>query len=290
MSFSLKVRRAREQDRQAVFSFTKKTWEWGDYIPSVWETWLKHGDTLVAAYDDEPIAIVHLQYNGTQSWLEGLRVSDKFRRKEIGTKLVQESINQLTRRKKSIVRLTVDLQNIPSLKLFSKLGFRENFRFYSLEKDTLSQTSTKAVVATKQHISEAWKFVKKSKELNLSKGLYSNWWRWWQLTNEELEKYVKNEQCLLHFKANQIDGLLLFQRNKSISGGESCQICFTSGSRTAVTDMMGRLAEIQRVPPKYFFALVPQNSKNAEFLQSMNFGARWRFALMALSLAPTQHP
>lgn len=291
MPSSLTIRKATEQDREPVFSFTKRTWGWGDYIPSVWETWLKQGDTLVAIHDRKPIGLVHLQHNGKQSWLEGLRVSDKFRRKGIGSKLVEESIRHLRKKRKSIVRLTVDLQNIPSLKLFSKLGFRESFRFCSLEKDTLTEKgNSDAILAKQKHASEVWTFVGKSKELKPSQGLYSNWWRWWLLNDKELERCITNKQCLLHFKQSRIDGILLFQRNKSVRRGESCQICFMSGGRPASVDMIGKLSQIQSTPARYFFGLVPQDSKNARFLQSLGFTVRWRFVLMSLSLAPTQHP
>ena len=36
----LEVRRAREEDREAVLAFCSQTWEWGDYIEYVWDEWL----------------------------------------------------------------------------------------------------------------------------------------------------------------------------------------------------------------------------------------------------------
>ena len=88
----IKVRKASQQDREAVFQFCRRTWKWGDYIPSVWDIWLRDGNTLVATAGGKPIAILHLQYHNSEAWLEGLRVSDKFRRRGIATKLVEEGI------------------------------------------------------------------------------------------------------------------------------------------------------------------------------------------------------
>ena len=40
MSSALIIRPARPEDRPAVERICAHTWEWGDYIPEVWEEWL----------------------------------------------------------------------------------------------------------------------------------------------------------------------------------------------------------------------------------------------------------
>lgn len=288
---TIKVRKASQQDREAVFQFCKRTWEWGDYIPSVWNIWLRNGDTLVATTDEKPIAILHLQYNNAEAWLEGLRVSDKFRRRGIGTKLVQEGIRQVKRRRKSVLRLAVDLNNASSLKLFSKLGFKETFRFYYLEKKNLNKDKHQVSIATSEHLSKAWNFIKKSEEMKASKGLYANWWRWWHLTSNQFEDIIRTEGCLLYGTSSRIYGLMVFRTNKTMSGATSCQICFMHGSDNAKREMLAKLGDmLPKGKIQYYFSLVPERSKNLKFLQGLNFTGVWRFALMSASLAPTRHP
>ena len=37
---STEIRPARPEDREAVLAFCMHTWDWGDYIESVWDEWL----------------------------------------------------------------------------------------------------------------------------------------------------------------------------------------------------------------------------------------------------------
>jgi len=56
------VRKARSSDRETVFRFCEKTWSWGDYIPKVWDKWLKqrNGGVFVATINGMPVGISHL--------------------------------------------------------------------------------------------------------------------------------------------------------------------------------------------------------------------------------------
>ena len=59
----LEVRRAREEDRDAVLAFSSQTWEWGDYIAYVWDEWLhdENGALFVATLDRQPVGIANLR-------------------------------------------------------------------------------------------------------------------------------------------------------------------------------------------------------------------------------------
>jgi hypothetical protein len=70
------VRKARSSDRVAVFRFCEKTWSWGDYVPKVWDKWLKerNGGIFVATVDSVPVGISHLSVDRQyEVWLSAAR-------------------------------------------------------------------------------------------------------------------------------------------------------------------------------------------------------------------------
>jgi len=72
------VREACEADKEAVFEFCRHTWSWGDYIPDVWDKWLKeeNGKVYVATINDVPIGIQHITIDKLgEAWLSGARTA-----------------------------------------------------------------------------------------------------------------------------------------------------------------------------------------------------------------------
>jgi len=63
MKQKIVVRKARSSDSDAVFKFCEKTWDWGDYVPRVWNHWLeeKDGRIFVATINDIPVGISHVK-------------------------------------------------------------------------------------------------------------------------------------------------------------------------------------------------------------------------------------
>jgi len=53
------IRAALPEDKETVLKFCRHTWEWGDYVPQVWDVWLSdpQGRLLVATIDNQPVAI-----------------------------------------------------------------------------------------------------------------------------------------------------------------------------------------------------------------------------------------
>ncbi|MGQ9506871.1 MAG: hypothetical protein ACUVTB_03300 [Candidatus Bathycorpusculaceae bacterium] len=79
----ISVRKARDSDHKAVFKFCEKTWNWGDYIPKVWDKWLtkKNSMIFVSTINDIPVGITHLSIDKPyEVWLSGIRTDPKYRR------------------------------------------------------------------------------------------------------------------------------------------------------------------------------------------------------------------
>ncbi len=72
------IRPARAADKQAVLAFCAHTFDWGDYLPEVWDEWLAdaRGQLLVATLDEVPVGVAKVTLlTPGEAWLEGLRVN-----------------------------------------------------------------------------------------------------------------------------------------------------------------------------------------------------------------------
>ena len=68
------IREARPEHKASVLEFSQHTWEWGDYIPQVWESWLgdSQGRLLVATINEQVVALAHVKLaEDEEGWLEG---------------------------------------------------------------------------------------------------------------------------------------------------------------------------------------------------------------------------
>ncbi len=69
------IRAARPSDQEAVFEFVEHTWEWGDYIPDVWDIWFTEprAKLFVATVNGVPVGIEHVFVNGQLAVRNGKR-------------------------------------------------------------------------------------------------------------------------------------------------------------------------------------------------------------------------
>lgn len=89
----IKIRPARPSDKAAVLDFCKHTFgRWGDYMPHVWDDWVKTrgGLFFVATIDDLAVGVGKITvHRPGELWLEGLRVDPKYRGHGIG-RIIQD--------------------------------------------------------------------------------------------------------------------------------------------------------------------------------------------------------
>src|SRR5215472_4217694 len=89
----LGIRPAIPSDKATVLKFCQHTWRGGNYIPEVWDDWMKerNGRLLVATARNVPIGIAHA-YLQTRSdaWMEGVRVNPDYRGHGVAGRLNKE--------------------------------------------------------------------------------------------------------------------------------------------------------------------------------------------------------
>lgn len=126
------VRAAVAKDKQAVLAFCRNTFDWGDYIPEVWDDWLADagGKLFVGVVGERPIGVLHLVFlDRGQVWLEGMRVHPDWRRKRVGTAMDAEARAVAHRLGYRTARLATSIHNIPAQKTLATQGYTPLCRF-----------------------------------------------------------------------------------------------------------------------------------------------------------------
>ena len=138
------VRPARAEDKEAVLAFCAQTWPDGDYIPYVWDNWLRseRGVLLVAVAGERPVGVSHVALlSEDEAWLEGIRVDPRERRQGLGRVLVSRSLVAARERGAAVVRLITDADNAAAQGLFAAFGFTRVAEVNRYQADALTPDS-----------------------------------------------------------------------------------------------------------------------------------------------------
>lgn len=123
----LDVRDAQPEDREAVFAFCARTWgDDGDYIPSVWDSWLadKSGAVLVGVRNGTPVALSRvLMQTADEAWIEGVRVAPEARLHGVGRVMISRSLVRAREMGAAVARMFTGATNVASQRLFARFGF-----------------------------------------------------------------------------------------------------------------------------------------------------------------------
>ena len=215
----MKIRKAKDTDKNEVVNFCKNTFEWGDYIDKVWDTWLKDtsGLLLVAETNDNtkqnpyPIALAHIsECPDNILWIEGLRVNRKYRHMGIASSLITHITKIGLRNGFKEFNAIVSKTNTPSQRMLEKNGFSKRFevKYYNMEIEKWNRSNDfsiqkdneiKIKIASCSDIQAIIEFIGKfiiSKQSNV---WYFNCWKFYKLDNtfDNLISLIRKSKLLL---------------------------------------------------------------------------------------------
>ncbi len=171
------VRQAKPSDKKPLMDFVTKTWGGHDYVPSVWDKWLrdKGGKIFVVEVDGKQVGMnrVRLLKDGT-GWLEGVRIHPDFRGKGLASLLGAKSMQYASRFGVSTFRLTSSSRNSAAHRQVAKMGFSEVARFDVFRARSKSRLlrQGRADRLTPADLSKALKVIRGSEEYRAGMGVY----------------------------------------------------------------------------------------------------------------------
>jgi len=238
------VRKARPSDRDAVFKFCMKTWSWGDYIPKVWDKWLKekNGRVFVATINGVPIGISYLSIDKPHEvWLGGARTDPNYRRMGVATAITKKCLEYAKRKTAKVARLVTESDNIAAQAVAQKLGFKPIAEFVEMTTENITdENSKKSRWAEKTETEALWDYIQTSETYRKAAGLYTVLFHWFSLEKHDLKRFVKQRKAILHLsERGEIDGLTLIDDTTAREWHENTmQTCMINGDYNAVFDMI----------------------------------------------------
>lgn len=173
-----RVRAGRASDREPLMRFIRRVWGGHDYLPGVWDQWLRDRKSrmFVVEVGGIPVGMNRLRFlEDDSAWIEGVRVHPDYRGRGLASMLGNEAMRAGTERGARMFRLTSGSRNWSAHRQITRMGFREVARFsvYSPpEKTDGAQGAGTAVVEGR----EAASLIRSTHEFTTGHGVF--WHNW----------------------------------------------------------------------------------------------------------------
>jgi GNAT superfamily N-acetyltransferase len=238
----LRIRAAQPEDKEPVLAFCAHTWDWGDYLPEVWDCWLgsSQGTVLVATYGDRPVAVVHaVMASATEGWLEGLRTDPRYRRRGIATALNAGAISVLGAMGARIVRLASHGENVEAHRLAGQMGFQRVGAFVPFEAKIAEDAGEPCIRLDASDRATVLRFLDRSSVFPLTGGLLYVGWIARELTAAVVEERLASGHILAVGEREEPLALAIIGEDRDSGDNEpTLRIEYVDGA----TDAAGHLA------------------------------------------------
>ncbi len=195
----VRVRPAVAQDKKPIVAFCKQIWGGHDYIPEVWDEWIKDRKArlLVATVNNMPVAVAHAYFQDkTTAWLEGVRVDPKYRGHGIAGRLNLELYKWARKNGAKVARLCTGGDNTASRNHLLKTGFEplQTFARYTTTRPLKRKPNGTRRLG--QYTKTFRKQLMESSMFDQYKGMYADGWTWCPLTPPNIRKLVRQKRVL----------------------------------------------------------------------------------------------
>ena len=244
MKTRILVRKARSSDREAVFRFCEKTWSWGDYVPKVWDKWLKerNNPVFVAAINSMPVGISHLSVDKpSEVWLSAARTDPNYRRMGVATAITRKCLEYAKKKGAKVARLVTGSNNEAAQAVLEKLDFEPIAEFVEMvTEDVKDERSEKSRWAEKDQSETIWNYLQSSETYGKAAGLYTILFHWFSLGKDALKRFVEEQKAIVHEnEKGELNGLTLIDDATARQWHEdTIQTCYIDGDNNAVLDMI----------------------------------------------------
>lgn len=223
----IEIRAARAEDRAAVLAFCEHTWEWGDYIPYVWNDWLQNpdGKLFVATSEGVPVGVSHLlMVSALDAWLEGVRVDARYRQQGIASSLNITMMAEAMQRGATHARFLTESTNTGSIRVAEHVHMRQVGGFVPFTANALPASPQRTYgidstqLATPDDIDEIIDYLNASNVFPAVGGLYYVGFTAYVITAELLAEKVAAQQVYLLRRWNRLDGLAIAEPRTERNG------------------------------------------------------------------------
>jgi GNAT superfamily N-acetyltransferase len=179
--------------------FTKFIWDGHDYIPYVWNHWLKdsQGILAVAEYGGHAIGLAKVTLLAPgQWWLEGFRVDPKYQGLKVGSRIHEYIDDWWIKNGNGTVRLMTNAKNIRVHHLCERLGFNKTGEMVGFIAGPLKEPVENFTPVVEQTLTppgayhEAANFALECESIKVANGVSDFGWRVAQPKEDALEQFT----------------------------------------------------------------------------------------------------
>ncbi len=223
-----KVRPAKPTDKGQLMSFIKDIWGGHDYIPRIWDEWLKDGTgrMFVVEADGVPVGMNRVRFlEDGSAWLEGARVHPDFRGRGLASMLGEGSMRFAMDRGAKVFRLTSWSRNKAAHRQIARMNFKESSRIsaYEPEKGVRFAPQKDVSLVGMNDLSWVTRLIVESREFRLGSGVFWDAFKATSLNPSIIKKLISEGSVWTTGESIAVARL-------GGEGGENWrQVCFLTG-------------------------------------------------------------
>lgn len=239
-------------------SFIKDVWGGHDYIPNVWDDWIRDRSAkmYVLEADGKVVGLNRIRFpEDGSAWFEGVRVHPDYRGHGLATMLGENGMKVAARRGVRTFRLTSNSRNKQAHRQIARMGFKEVARFsiYSLTKGGKLGRGIEFDPVGPGQLSVATKAIRGTKEFRLASGVMWDQFSAASLTKDVIASQLRQRSLYLHRGAVAI-------RRPGKEGKEAWnQASFVGGDPEPAAELVTQLL-VENGKADWRFAYVAQGS------------------------------
>jgi len=267
----IEVREAVQSDKEPLMQFIKDIWGGHDYLPFVWDDWLKERGSkmFVVLADGKQVGMNHVRFlEDGSAWFEGARVHPEFRGRGLATELAERSMSLAARRGAKIFRLTSGSWNRQAHRQIARIGFEEASRIsvYKPSKGMKFGGASAVKRAGAGSLDRVTSAIRGSREFRIGSGVM-----WDTFAARGLSPKVIEENLRAGHIFTSGDGVAVARQ-----GGERDeswnQVCFVTGDDEEAVRLVEYVFGSKGMKdPERCFAYLPQGSRLIGALRRSGF-------------------
>ncbi|MBI3841216.1 MAG: GNAT family N-acetyltransferase [Thaumarchaeota archaeon] len=279
------VRPAKPGDKKELMKFIREIWGGHDYIPHVWDEWLRdpQGRVFVVDVGGVPVGMNRVRFmKDGSAWFEGARVHPDFRGQGLASMLGENSMRVAKRRGANVFRLASGSRNKTAHRQIARMGFKEKSRISVYKAPAGRRFRESEVVrrATRRDLRDVVRMIRSSREYRLGSGVYWDAFSAAALTPATIERLVDEGSVWLG--GDSVGVVRVGGEGKDLWH----QVCFLGGGPGNAKELVGHiLAQKMKPRPARRFVYLPQRSPLIGALRREGF-ENWGSLILFESRAP----
>jgi GNAT superfamily N-acetyltransferase len=264
-------------------SFIKEVWGGHDYIPRVWEEWLRdnRGRMFVVEADGVPVGMNRVRFlEDGSAWFEGARVHPAFRGRGLASMLGENSAKFAKERGAKVFRLTSGSRNLHAHRQIGRIGFKEVSRFSVYQPSSVRRRRSSGVAkeGRSAEFPELMRLIEGSREFKLGSGVYWHDFAATSLTPDVVKKLIAKGSVWRWRDAVAV----------AMAGGEGSEmweeVCFLGGPAFDSVDLARSLiGRRKRAAERWVF--LPQSSPIISALRRVGYERNFSMVLFERTAA-----